>query len=266
MANYTGGAEWGRFVKETDPTRNLTDAFLTSFKEGIAYKLAEKKTKAEEAQKKQEQKALEDYRNLQMMMKQVEMQQKQEQQKIANAFREREVAVKEKEKEVPTDKKKEFENFVYDLQLKVANGTANEQEKKQLEELRKIDQQEGLTEYQKQQLALQWWKAGKQYEEEEVEEIPPGVRQGGGLGLQPGTLPKTYQDLPAGQHSIIKDKEGAKSKIQKLYQAGEEGTISRDAVVREVTQLANDWGISAAEVAGIKNVTIKGAYPNPQIR
>ena len=85
MANYTGGPEWGRFKQETSPTTRFTDAFLTSFKEGMAYKLAQEQTKREEQRKQREQKALEEYRQVQMMFKDIEMKQQQEEAAIKQA-------------------------------------------------------------------------------------------------------------------------------------------------------------------------------------
>lgn len=87
MARYTSGPEWGRYLQETDPTRRVTDAFLTSFKEGMAYKLAQEDEKREEQRKAREQKAMEDYQNLQMAVKAAEMKQQQEQQQLANYYK-----------------------------------------------------------------------------------------------------------------------------------------------------------------------------------
>ena len=76
MARYTSGPEWGRFVRETDPVRSFTDSFLNMFKEGMAIRLAQEEQKRAEQRKRREQKALDDYRDLQLMLKRAELEQR----------------------------------------------------------------------------------------------------------------------------------------------------------------------------------------------
>jgi hypothetical protein len=68
---------------------NAIDAFLTNFKESMAYRLAEERAKRDEQMKKREQKAMEDYRNLQMMMNQAQQRAAMERQRKMDEFAKR---------------------------------------------------------------------------------------------------------------------------------------------------------------------------------
>lgn len=89
MANYASGPQWGEFIKGVDPGRSFADTFLQGFKQSIAYKLAEKEAKLKQQMEQQKQKALEDYRNLQMMVKNIEMKERQKQQQAVLAEQKR---------------------------------------------------------------------------------------------------------------------------------------------------------------------------------
>uniref|UniRef100_A0A6M3KIJ3 Uncharacterized protein n=1 Tax=viral metagenome TaxID=1070528 RepID=A0A6M3KIJ3_9ZZZZ len=222
---YTPGTEWGRYVKETDPTRNFTDAFLENFKESMAYRLAQEEKKRQEQRQARERKALEDYRQVQM-----EVQQAQERAEYMETMRHH----KEMEKPKEPTAKDELAEYVAGLELAVTKGTATDEQKKQWEELQQIDQKSDMTPYQKAQLALQWWKAHKQYEEEPEEpEEPMGKPRG--LWQPEGNIKQT---------GIKRIKELQKA-IPTLT------TKEQNAAAKEIQDIANQLSISDEELEKI---------------
>jgi hypothetical protein len=153
MANYSSGTQWGEFIKGVDPGRSFADTFLQGFRESIAYKLAEKQDKLNQQMEQQKQKALEDYRNLQMMVKQMEMKEAQKQQALVADW-------KRKEWESGAGQR-QLEQGIFD---KMNRGETLTEQEQQYMKFRGTDQE--MTPYQRAQLELQWAKFLKTKEDD----------------------------------------------------------------------------------------------------
>jgi len=69
----SSGVAWGQFIRETDPGSDFAEAFLENFKKSLAFKLAQDHVKRVEQQRKKEFEALQHYRDVQNMLRQIQL-------------------------------------------------------------------------------------------------------------------------------------------------------------------------------------------------